>query len=60
MNATVVMLDQSDKTLHRPGNMYLKTACGVHLDTVTIGPQALIAERAERRCPDCFPEGSGP
>jgi hypothetical protein len=60
MSDTVAMLDHTDMTLHRPGNVHLRTVCGVHLGDVTIGPLTLVSERAERSCPECFPERSEP
>jgi len=57
---TVGMLDHADRTLHRPGNVHLMTACGVHLVAVTLGPMSTCARSAVRRCPECLPERSEP
>jgi hypothetical protein len=54
----VGMLDHADTTLHRPGDVHLMTACGVHLVAVTLGPMSTCARCAVRRCPECFPERS--
>jgi hypothetical protein len=58
VSETVGMLDHADRTLHRPGNVHLMTACGVHLDSVTLAPMSML--RAERGCPKCFHERSEP
>lgn len=67
MSAQVVMLDVEDGTLHVPrirdpfesgpgeGQM---THCGLALMWIVVGPIEDVGERASRRCPDCFPEGT--
>lgn len=60
MSEPVVMLDLTDGTLHRPGNVHLTTACGVYLGTVTVGPESTVEPRAVRNCPECFAERSEP
>lgn len=57
MSVMVVMLDVSDGTLHRPGPVHMRTACGVDLEVATVGPRhADFVERAARWCVECFPE----
>jgi hypothetical protein len=58
VSEAVGMLDHADRTLHRPGDVHLMTACGVHLGTVTVGPLSFVSERACWRCPECFTERS--
>ena len=54
MSATVGMLDLGERTLHRPGSLHLRTACGVELEHASVGPLRVTAGRAERCCPECF------
>jgi hypothetical protein len=53
---TVGMLDLTDYTLHRCGNVNMTTACGVKLDNLMVGPFKAVSQRADFRCPDpaCF------
>lgn len=56
MTTTVAMLDLSDRTLHRPGDVHLVTACGIGpLGECQVGPTEAIRPRAERLCPECWP-----
>jgi hypothetical protein len=55
MTVVVVMLDLGDHTLHRPGPVHMRTACGVDLDNCTVGPRESVEQRAARRCPECWP-----
>lgn len=57
MNATVVMLDLSDHTLHLPGSVHMRTRCGLDLEDCTVGPRDFVEQRAARRCPECWSAG---
>lgn len=57
-STTVALLDDSDRTLHRPKTgeaAHLMTACGIGpLGQATVGPEAALRTRATRLCPECF------
>jgi hypothetical protein len=60
MSAAVALLDLTVRTLHAPAARHGVARCGaVMRDPWQCGPAELLAERAARLCPECWPEWAG-
>lgn len=59
----VVMLDQSDLTLHRTSSYHLVTRCGIELAEASVGPWRALVGRTAQFCTGCWganPPGQAP
>lgn len=50
----VVMLDDSDATLHACSREHLVTYCGIQLDRATVGPLSALLHRNRQYCTACW------
>lgn len=50
----VVMLDETDLTLHRPSHVHMVTRCGLQMEICQVGPADSLTMRAQHHCPECW------